>query len=361
MIERPFNFAAGPAVIPNAVLEKAKDELLFWNNTGGSPMEIGHRTPEFEALVKRMEADIKALLNVPNNYRVLFLHGGAQAQFAMLPMNLLGNKTQADYVDTGIWSNKAYKEAEKYCTVNLAATLNKGETLSIPAQSDWQLSNEAAYVYYTSNETISGVEFHWTPKTGDIPLVCDMTSSIMSRPIDVSAYGVIFAGAQKNLGIAGLGIVIVRDDLLDRATSITPSVFSYAEQAAQSSLYNTPPVYACYMTSLFCKWIAEAGGVAALEAVNIRKSDKLYALTDPKGFYTNNIHPTCRSRMNVTFTLPSEALEKAFLTEAKAAGLLNLKGHRSVGGVRASIYNAMPEAGVDALVTLMKDFEKRNG
>ncbi len=361
MSNRPFNFAAGPSTIPDAILEKAKSELLSWNGSGVSPMEVGHRTPEFTALINNLQDSIKKMLNVPDNYKVLFMHGGAQGQFAFAPMNLLGSKTSADYINTGTWSNKAVKEAGLYCDVNVAATLTEGDLLSVPAQNAWNLSDDAAFVYYCSNETINGVEFNWTPQTGDVPLVCDMTSSIASRPIDVASHGVIFAGAQKNLGIAGLAIVIVRDDLLDSAITNTPRIFRYKDQAAQSSLLNTPPTYACYMTSLFCEWVEEQGGVEALEKINIEKAKLLYDAIDSSDFYRNPIDPAYRSRMNVTFNLPNEDMEKHFFEDAKNRGLISLKGHRSVGGVRASIYNAMPLEGVKALADFMREFEKERG
>lgn len=361
MSNRPYNFAAGPSMIPEAILERAKSELFDWQGLGVSPMEIGHRTSSFMDLIEAMEADIKQILNVPKNYRVLFMHGGAQGQFAFVPMNLLGDKNKADYVNTGTWSNKAAKEGSLYCKVNEAAKLIKGDLLSVPAQEHWSLSDDAAFVYYCSNETINGVEFNWTPSTGDVPLVCDMTSSIASRPIDVSAHGVVFAGAQKNLGIAGLAIVIVRDDLLDRAMPQTPSIFRYKEQAEQSSLLNTPSTYACYMTSLFCDWIKTQGGVEAIEKVNIAKAKLLYDIIDATDFYRNPVDPAYRSRMNVVFTLQDEALEEQFFQEAKKAQLINLEGHRSVGGIRASIYNAMPLSGVSALADFMRDFEKKRG
>lgn len=361
MTNRPYNFGAGPSTIPESILQIARDELFDWQGSGTSTLEIGHRTPYFMEMMTKMKADIKKMLAIPDNYRVLFMHGGGQGQFAIVPMNLMGSKTKTDYFNTGVWSGKAVKEAGKYCDVNVALALDESSGLALPSRSDWQLSDDAAYVYYCSNETISGVEFHETPDVDSVPLVCDMTSSIASRPIEVAKHGVIFAGAQKNLGIAGLCMVIVRDDLLEQAMDITPQIFNYGEQAKQSSLCNTPPVFACYMTSLFCDWVIAQGGVSEIEKINIRKAKKLYEVVDASDFYHNNISKGCRSRMNVTFTLADNTLQTAFLDEAKAAGLINLKGHRSVGGIRASIYNAMPEEGVDALVTFMRKFEKSRG
>ena len=358
---RVFNFSAGPAVLPEAVLRKAAAEMLDWHGSGMSVMEMSHRGKEFIAIAARAEADFRTLLAVPKNYKVLFLQGGAIAENAIVPMNLLGGKSAADYVNTGEWSKKSIKEAKKYCKVNVAASSEDANFSYIPARSAWRLDPAAAYVHVCTNETIGGVEYSWTPDTGDVPLVADMSSHILSRPVDVAKYGVIYAGAQKNMGPAGLTVVVVRDDLLDRALPITPSVFHWKEQAEAESMLNTPPTYAIYVAGLVFEWLLAQGGIAAIEQKNIAKARLLYDYLDTTGFYANPVAKADRSRMNVPFKLRDESLDGAFLKGAEALGMLQLKGHRSVGGMRASIYNAMPLEGVQALVDYMKDFERRHG
>src|SRR5690554_1164984 len=360
-MSRKYNFCSGPATLPVEVLEQAREELLDWQGKGMSVMEMSHRSAEFVSIAEEAERDFRELLAVPANYKVLFLQGGATAQFSMVPLNLLRGKSKADYVDTGIWSRKAIEEARRYCTVNVAATAKPQNYSRIPDQVEWQLDPEAAYVHYTPNETIGGVEFQWVPETGEVPLVADMSSDILSRPLDVSKFGCIYAGAQKNIGPAGLTIVVVREDLLGQALPFTPLSFDYKVAADNGSMYNTPPTYAWYLAGLVFKWLKRQGGVEAMAEINRRKADKLYQLIDNSGFYNNPIDPSSRSWMNIPFTLKDEALNEKFLAEAEAAGLANLQGHRSVGGMRASIYNAMPEAGVDALIEFMKQFEKQNG
>ncbi|OOG25180.1 phosphoserine transaminase [Thioalkalivibrio denitrificans] len=358
---RVFNFSAGPAMLPEPVLERAREEMLDWNGTGMSVMEMSHRGKAFMSIAEEAERDLRALLSIPDNYRVLFLQGGASAQFAMVPMNLLRGKTRADYINTGAWSKKAIAEGRRFADVNVAATGEADGFNSIPVFDTWQLSGDAAYVHYTPNETIGGVEFHWIPRTGDTPLVADMSSTILSRPVDVSRYGVIYAGAQKNIGPAGLTIVIVREDLIGDATEGTPTMFDYRTHAENGSMYNTPPTYGWYLAGLVFKWLLDLGGLAAMAEINRRKAEKLYAAIDASDFYTNPVAIESRSWMNVPFTLAKPELDGEFLKEAESMGLTNLKGHRSVGGMRASIYNAMPEAGVSALVDFMTDFEQRKG
>ena len=362
---RRYNFGPGPAALPTAVLERARDELLDWNGTGMSVMEIGHRTSAFEQLAQRAERDLRELLSIPENYKVLFLHGGAVGQFAAAPLNLLSPDGVADHLVTGLWSEKAAKEAGRYGRVNIALPLNRDLPRKIAPPADWQLSPRADYVFYCANETIEGVEFLEVPDLGlgpdKPPLVTDMTSNILSRPLDVSRFGLILAGAQKNLGPAGLVIVIVREDLLARAHRHTPSILNYRVQADNGSMFNTPPTFCWYMVGLVLQWMKEQGGVPAMAEVNRRKAEKLYAAIDGSGFYANDVHPSCRSQMNLPFRLPKEELNDRFLAEAKQAGLLALKGHRLVGGMRASIYNPMPEAGVDALVQFLLEFERRYG
>ena len=358
---RVFNFSAGPAVLPEDVLRKAAAEMLDWHGSGMSVMEMSHRGKEFIAIAAKAEADFRTLLAVPKNYKVLFLQGGAIAENAIVPMNLLGGKSAADYVNTGEWSKKSIKEAKKYCKVNVAATSEDANFSYVPAQSAWKLDPGAAYVHVCTNETIGGVEYQWTPDTGDVPLVADMSSHILSRPIDVAKFGVIYAGAQKNMGPAGLTVVVVRDDLLDRALPITPSVFHWQEQAEAESMLNTPPTYAIYVAGLVFEWLLAQGGVAAIERKNVAKAKLLYDYLDSTGFYANPVRKEDRSRMNVPFKLRDESLDGAFLKGAEERGMLQLKGHRSVGGMRASIYNAMPVEGVQALVDYMKDFERRHG
>ena len=356
-MERGDNFSAGPAALPDEVLLQAQQELLNWQQQGSSVMEISHRTEAVVNLFAQAEQDFRELMSIPDNYHVLFMHGGARTQFATVPMNLLGKKSKADYVDTGFWSQTAVAEARKYCDVNIAA---QGQ-MKVPACSGWQLSDAAAYVHYTSNETIHGVEFLSQPEVGDRALVCDMSSNILSQVVDVSKYACIYAGAQKNIGPSGMTLVIIRDDMLGQAMKQTPAVFDYAIQAEKKSHYNTPPVFAVYMVSLVLQWLKRQGGVAEIAAVNQRKAEKLYQVIDNSALYVNNIDPSSRSRMNVPFHLIQPELETTFLKQATANGLLHLKGHRELGGMRASLYNAVAEQSVDRLVAFMTDFEKRHG
>jgi phosphoserine aminotransferase len=360
-VTRIFNFGAGPATMPVEVLEKAKWELVNWHDAGMSVMEMSHRGKEFVKIAADAEADLRKLLAVPGNYKVLFLQGGATLQFAGVPMNLLRGRAKADYVNTGEWSKKAIAEAKKLCEVNVAASSEDRHFTYAPKQSAWKLSRDAAYVHYCSNETIGGVEFQWTPDTGEVPLVADMSSHILSRPLDVSKYGLIYAGAQKNIGPAGLVLVIVREDLLGQAHPGTPDVLNYALQAKADSMLNTPPTFSVYLAGLTFRWLLERGGLAAMEQVNIRKAKLLYDYIDAQDFYSNPVARQDRSRMNVPFRLRDDKLDAAFLAEAEALGLSQLKGHRSVGGMRASIYNAMPVEGVEALVGFMQEFARRHG
>jgi phosphoserine aminotransferase len=358
---RVFNFSAGPAVLPEEVLARARDEMLDWRGSGMSVMEMSHRGKEFESIIATAEADLRALMSIPDNYKVLFLQGGASLQFAMVPVNLMGVRKRADYVHTGEWAKKAIAEARKFGDVNIAASAEDSNFTCVPAASAWRLDPRAAYVHITSNETIGGVEYHWTPQTGDVPLVADMSSHILSRPMDVSRYGVIYAGAQKNIGPAGLTIVIVREDLIGQAPPGTPAMLDYKVMADNASMYNTPATYAVYIAGLVFQWLKGLGGLEAMERRNREKAALLYDLIDASPFYSSPVAKADRSLMNVPFRLADEALDDAFLKEAKAHGLIQLKGHRSVGGMRASIYNAMPLAGVQALVAFMRDFERRHG
>ncbi len=358
---RVFNFSAGPAVMPEPVLRQAAAEMLDWHGSGMSVMEMSHRGKEFISIADKAEADLRALLAIPSNYKVLFLQGGAIGENAIVPLNLLGGRTTADYINTGEWSKKSLKEAKKYCTVNVAASSEDKDFSYVPPQSAWKLSADPAYVHVCTNETIAGVEFQWTPDTGNVPLVADMSSHILSRPVDVAKYGVIYGGAQKNMGPAGLTLVIVRDDLLDRALPITPSAFNWKEQAAADSMLNTPATYAIYIAGLVFEWLQAQGGLAAIEQKNIAKAALLYDYLDQTSFYRNTVRREDRSRMNVTFRLRDEAQDEAFLKGAAQRGMVQLKGHRAVGGMRASIYNAMPLAGVQALVAYMREFEQRHG
>ncbi|MCB1190764.1 MAG: 3-phosphoserine/phosphohydroxythreonine transaminase [Leptospiraceae bacterium] len=358
---RKYNFSAGPAMLPVEVLERAKNEMLDWNGCGMSVMELSHRSKQYLSIAEKAEKDLRELLNIPTNYKVLFLQGGASSQFAMVPLNILGESKKADYVNTGEWSKKAISEAKKFCDVNIAATSEATKFTDIPDYSQWKLDPNAAYLHYTPNETIGGVEFHWIPDTKGIPLVADMSSTLLSRPIDVSKYGIIYAGAQKNIGPAGLVIVIIREDLIGKASSNTPTMMNYKIAADNASMYNTPPTYSWYIAGLVFEWIKNLGGLKGMEERNAKKANKLYFKIDSSDFYNNPVDKACRSWMNVPFTLAKPDLDKTFLEEAKKAGLETLAGHRSVGGMRASIYNAMPEEGVDALIQFMDDFEKRNG
>ncbi|HLE94115.1 MAG TPA: 3-phosphoserine/phosphohydroxythreonine transaminase [Sulfuricaulis sp.] len=357
---RVFNFSAGPAVLPEAVLQQAQAEMLDWHGSGMSVMEMSHRGQEFLAIAEKAEADLRELMNIPSHYKVLFMQGGAAGQFAMVPMNLLRGKKSADYVNTGEWSKKAIKEAKIFAAVNVAASGEATNFTTVPPPNTWKLDPNAAYVHYTPNETIGGVEFGFIPETGNVPLVADMSSTILSRPVDVSRFGVIYGGAQKNMGQAGLTIVIVREDLMGQAMPGTPSIFDYKITADNGSMFNTPPTYAWYIAGLVFEWLKKNGGLKAMGEINRRKAEKLYAFIDASGgFYRNPVEQQSRSWMNIPFTLKDPALDEAFLKGAKAAGMIQLKGHRSVGGMRASIYNAMPEAGIDSLIAYMRDFMQK--
>ncbi|WP_300272952.1 3-phosphoserine/phosphohydroxythreonine transaminase [Halomonas sp.] len=365
---RHFNFCAGPAALPTAVLERARDEMLDYHGRGLSVMEMSHRSPEYVAIAEKAEADLRELLAIPANYRVLFTQGGATQQFAAVPYNLLGEGGRPSFVDTGIWSRKAIKEARHlFGEVDIAASSEANGHTAVPRPEAIRLAEDAAYLHVTANETIGGLAFDYLPEAvrpdgREVPLVGDMSSTILSEPLDVSRFGVIYAGAQKNIGPAGLVVVIVRDDLLDLARSDMPTLFSYKELAAAGSMVNTPATYSWYLAGLVFEWLKDdIGGLSAMEAINARKAAKLYAAIDASELYANPITPANRSRMNVPFVLADERLDAPFLAEAEAAGLLNLKGHRSVGGMRASLYNAVPEAAVDALIDFMTDFEQRRG
>ncbi len=359
-MSRVHNFSAGPAALPLEVLETIRNDLPDWLGSGMSVMEVSHRGADFVALAARAEATLRELLRVPDDYSVLFPQGGATLQMAMAPLNLSAPGDTADYIVTGSWGKKAAGEAKKFCTVNVAADASDRKFTYIPDESMWQRSDNAAYLHYTPNETIAGVEFHFIP-SGDVPLVADMSSNILSRPIDVSRFGAIYAGAQKNIGPAGITLVIVRNELLDRARADNPHLMTWKSYADSGSMMNTPPTFAWYVADLVFQWLKRQGGVAAMAEINDRKSSKLYAAIDASDFYSNPVAQDCRSRMNVPFILADDALDKKFLEEAAAAGLANLKGHRSVGGMRASIYNAVGEDAVDALIAFMADFEKANG
>ena len=358
---RVFNFSAGPAALPETVLQQAAEEMLDWHGSGMSVMEMSHRGKEFIAIHAQAEADLRELLAIPASYKVLFLQGGAIGQNAFVPMNLLRDATSADYVDTGEWSKKSIKEAAKYCTVKVPASSAAGGYVRVPPFETWKLDPNAAYVHICSNETIGGVEYHWTPDTGEVPLVADMSSNILSRPVDVARFGLIYAGAQKNIGPAGLTIVIVRDDLIGHALPITPSAFDLKQQADADSMLNTPPTYAIYIAGLVFQWIKAQGGLAAMAVHNAGKAALLYDHLDASSFYSSPVDRADRSLMNVPFKLPDAKLDEAFLKGAQQRQMFQLKGHRAVGGMRASIYNAMPVAGVQALVAYMKEFEAQHG
>jgi len=358
---RAINFSAGPAALPEEVLKTAAEEMLDWHGSGMGVMEMSHRGKEFISIHAEAEADLRELMAIPKNYKVLFLQGGAIAENAIIPMNMLRGKSSADYINTGEWSKKSIKEAKKYCTVNVAASSEDRNFSYIPRRETWKLNPDAAYVHVCTNETIGGLEYHWVPDTGNVPLVADMSSHILSRPVDVSRYGLIYAGAQKNVGPAGLTLVIVRDDLIGKALPATPSAFDYQQQAENDSMLNTPPTYAIYIAGLVFKHLKKRGGLAAVEKDNIAKAKLLYDCLDASSFYVSPVDKADRSRMNVPFKLKDEALDGAFLKGTEALGMVQLKGHRSVGGMRASIYNSMPIAGVQKLVEYMKDFEKKNG
>jgi phosphoserine aminotransferase len=356
-----YNFGAGPSMLPSAVLQRAQEELPDWHGAGISVLEMGHRSPVYTAIAEKAEADFRELLDVPADYRILFLQGGATGQFSAVPLNLKGDKAKTAYLLTGVWSEKAAAEALRYGEVHVVATGRAESYTRIPLPEQWRLDADAAYVHYTANETIGGVEFQHIPDVGALTLVSDMSSNILSRPVDVSRFGLIYAGAQKNIGPAGITVVIVREDLLGRANSITPSVFDYTKQADNASMLNTPPTYNWYLLGLVLEWLKEQGGIAALEQINIRKSTKLYAAIDGSSLYSNPIDLACRSRMNVPFRIADTKLEERFLKDSVREGLINLEGHRSVGDFRASIYNAMPEEGVDVLIEFMREFERRYG
>ena len=359
---RVWNFSPGPAAIPEPVLQRAQQELLDWQGTGMSVMEMSHRGPEFMAFYAQTEAHLRALLGVPAHYKVLFLQGGAQGQNAIVPLNLLPPGGTADYIDTGHWARRSIAEARRYGTVNVAASSEAERYTCVPAQSQWRLTAGAAYVHVTTNETIGGVEYHWIPETGGVPLVADMSSHILSRPLDVTRFGVIYAGAQKNMGAAGVTLVLVREDLLGRGRAECPTVFDYGAQAKQDSMANTPPTFAIYLAGLTFEWLIAQGGLPAIERANVAKATLLYDTIDRSaGFYRNPVRPQDRSRMNVPFVLPDARLDAPFLAGAAARGLMQLKGHKAVGGMRASIYNAMPLAGVEALCAYLRDFAQEHG
>jgi len=359
-MSRVFNFSAGPAALPLEVLQQAAAEMTDWHGSGMSVMEMSHRGPEFMSIHDAALRDLRELLAVPENYKILFLQGGGLGENAIVPMNLVGRISQpatVDFVLTGSWTRKSAKEAEKYCKVNIAATAEASKFTTVPPRADWKLTPGAAYVHICTNETIDGIEYHFAPDVGDVPLVADMSSHILARPVDVTRYGAIFGGAQKNIGPAGLTVVIVREDLIGHALPICPSAFDWKLVADNNSMYNTPPTYAIYIAGLVFQWLKRQGGVAEMEKRNIAKAAMLYDYLDSTGFYQNRVDREHRSRMNVPFYLKDETLNTAFLAGAKEHGLLQLKGHKSVGGMRASLYNAMPIEGVQALVAYMKEFE----
>ncbi|MCP4326804.1 MAG: 3-phosphoserine/phosphohydroxythreonine transaminase [Alteromonadales bacterium] len=357
-----FNFCAGPAMLPTAVMQQAQSEFCNWQGLGVSVMEVSHRSPEYIKMAAEAEQDLRDLMEIPDNYKVLFCHGGGRGQFASVPLNLLGDKLDADYLLTGQWSKSAVIEAKKHARISetdIMMTSAEGK-ITVKPCSDWQINAGAAYLHYCPNETIEGIEIFDTPETGVVPLVADMSSTILSRPMDVSKFGIIYAGAQKNIGPSGLSIVIIREDLIGYARKAIPSIFDYEVQAKADSMFNTPPTYAWYLAGLVFKWLKEQGGLAEVEKKNIAKAELLYNFIDSSDFYANNVDKSVRSRMNVPFTLANDSLNETFLSEAKEAGLLTLKGHKLVGGMRASIYNAMPIEGVQALVDFMKVFEKKH-
>lgn len=357
---RTYNFSAGPGALPVAVLEQAQRELLNYRGSGMSVMEMTHRGPDFTAIAQSAEADLRKLMRIGDDYKVLFVQGGATGQFAAIPMNLAPQGGAADYLVTGIWGEKAFAEGRRYLDRARLAAATDPHTY-VPPQATWQLSADAAYLHITLNETIDGVAFDKLPESGDIPMVADVSSIILSQPIDVSRFGVLYAGAQKNIGPAGLALLIVREDLLGRARPQTPAIWDWAELAKAGSMINTPPTYAWYIAGLVFRWLTEQGGVATIAEVNRRKADKLYAAIDESALYANPVALANRSPVNVPFTLTRHELERPFLAQARAAGLVNLEGHRSVGGMRASMYNGMPEAGVDALIAFMREFEREHG
>ncbi|MES0327283.1 MAG: 3-phosphoserine/phosphohydroxythreonine transaminase [Gammaproteobacteria bacterium] len=356
-MSRVYNFSAGPAALPTEVLERARDEMLDWNGSGMSVMEMSHRGKDYMSIAAKAEADLRELMVIPDNYKVLFLQGGASSQFAMVPINLLGDKTSADYLLTGQWSKKAIAEAKRYCDVNIVADTSDSKFTTVPAEADLKFNPDAAYVHYTPNETIVGVEFPYIPDTGDVPLVADMSSTILSSQIDVSKFALIYAGAQKNIGPAGLTIVIIRDDLLGKAKETMPTMLDYKTHSDNDSMYNTPPTYSWYLAGLVFERLLKNGGLSSMADTNQKKAEKLYAAIDASDFYSSPVEKNCRSLMNVPFVLANADLDAKFIEEAAQQGLVNLKGHRSVGGMRASIYNAMTEEGIDALIAFMSTFE----
>jgi len=357
-VSRVYNFCAGPAALPEAVLRQAQSELLDWQGKGLSVMEMSHRGDDFTAIAAEAEQDLRDLLSIPKHYKVLFMQGGASQQFAQIPLNLLAEGDSADYIDTGIWSRKSIEEAQRFGPINVAASAKEHDYFAIPGQNEWNLSKDAAYVHYASNETIGGLQFDWIPQTGDTPLVVDMSSDILSKPLDVSQFGMIYAGAQKNIGPSGLVVGIIREDLLGRARASCPTMLNYKVAADNGSMYNTPPTFSWYLSGLVFKWLKQQGGLEAMAKTNYAKQALLYKTIDDSDFYSNPIALNARSWMNVPFRLADEKLDKAFLQGAEERGLLNLKGHRSVGGMRASIYNAVSIEAVEALVAYMHTFEK---
>lgn len=358
---RIFNFAAGPATLPLEVLQQAREEMLDWQGAGMSVMEVSHRSKAFVAVAEQAESDLRDLMGIPAHYRVLFLQGGATAQFSAIPLNLTTADSTVAYLNTGAWSQKAIVEAKRYCQVEVLADEKSSNYASVPPAEAYQVAESTAYLHYTPNETIGGVEFDYIPQTGNVPLVADMSSTILSRPVDVTRFALIYAGAQKNIGPSGLCVVIVRDDLLGRARSDTPAILDYAAMAKEKSMLNTPPTFGIYMAGLVFQWLKREGGLAAIGERNREKAAALYRAIDESGYYRNPVALNARSWMNVPFTIPDPNLEKTFCAEALAAGLANLEGHRSVGGMRASIYNAMPLQGVEALIDFMRDFQRRHG
>ena len=358
---RAFNFSAGPAALPDVVLARARNELLDWHGRGVSVMEMSHRSAEFESVAAKAEADLRKLLGVPDAYAVLFLQGGATSQFAMVPLNLLPEGGSADYIHTGQWAKKAIDEAKRFGRVNIAASGESSGFNHVPERNEWRLDATAAYVHITTNETIGGVQFRSVPDVAGVPLVADASSDLLSEPLDVSKFGLIYAGAQKNLGPAGITLVIVRRDLVGRARASCPSMLDYAPHVENGSMFNTPPTFSWYLTGLVLEWMIAEGGLVEMAKRNEHKAAKLYAHIDQSNFYTCPVKPACRSRMNVPFTMPDAKFDKPFLADAEARRLQGLKGHRSVGGMRASLYNAVSEAAVDALIELMNDFEQQHG
>ena len=355
-----YNFSAGPAALPKSVLRQIQEELLEYGNAKASVMEISHRGVDFMQVAQKAEQNLRDLMNIPSNYKVLFLQGGASAQFSMVPINLLRGKTKANYANTGHWSVKAIAEAQRYCDVNICTDSSANKFTDIEDYSNWNIDESAAYLHYTPNETIAGLEFDFVPEV-DMPVVADMSSSILSRKIDVSKFGVIYAGAQKNIGVAGATVVIVREDLIGDVVTKQPILFDYATQADNDSMFNTPTTFAWYTAGLVFEWLKAQGGIKAMAQINDRKASKLYQAIDSSDFYSNPVNPKYRSWMNVPFMLADDSLNKLFLEKSYNANLLALKGHKSVGGMRASIYNAMPESGVDALIEFMTDFERQHG